>query len=590
MKRITLLALGFLMIAPCIFGEGFSSAIEGVSALDFPHISLRSRVFSPEPILPTSDSFELFEMETRIATFQVEMLKPKQYVVLILDRSSSMEPVMGLVKNSANAFVETMTPKIQTSLLSFASDIDLGTDFTNDVRMLQSEIGKIRPYGGTALFDALYKTCELLISKAGPQDVKTIVCLTDGKDESPRGQANFSIKKPAEVAKIATRNGIRIITVGLGNNLDENFLKKIAQFTGGWYLHSPTIKELSEVFRDITKKILMEQRYKFVYQTPNPKFDGTKRDLTVVSLFKGQKDQGKGSYVAPTTPPKPETISVRSSEKGTGKKVTIESHDWELTGPDSTYLTGPILPGPPGPVFGPSGVDFVRLSPAEVDALLRSSEIQIRNDHANNLKRQAAYLDDFITHLDSMLKTSESEFAQSSQADYEQQRLEYRKGLLARRKNEVELIRQECQEEHDAALEGNLRHLELQRQQYVRKEPVPGNAKDEVSVWKKKKDEEIDKKFKKLRADQDKEEEEFKNSFNNARGSHVINEKSVQTSFTVGNSTEDQKENTESSEKGLTAEGVAGPESIPTIDVEKFKFRKPVIDFPKLNENKGNNE
>jgi Mg-chelatase subunit ChlD len=569
-----------------VWAEGFSSGVEGLTAVDFPQIALQVRVFSPEPIVPTSDMFELHEMETRIATFDVQLARPQQFVVLVLDRSSSMEPVMGLVKQSASSFVTAISPRIPTSLLSFASDIDLGSDFMKDAGALQKEIGKLRPWGGTALYDALYKSCELICAKAGKNDVKTIVCLTDGKDESPRGEPNFSTRKPPEIARYATRNGIRIITVGLGTNLDTHFMTKIAELTGGWYLHSPSIQELTKVFGDITRKIMMEQRFQFRYQTPNPNPDGTRRDVLVTSEIKGQKDQGKGFYVAPKTLPREQPVVAGGERRSGGEKVSLSFRDFDLSGPDVPYLTGPILPGPAGPVHGPNGASFLGLSTDEAEQLLQRSEEQVRREHAANLKRQTDYLDGFLAALDRMLKQSEEAFAQSSQAEYEQRRLEYRRGVIASRRREVELVRQRCQAEHDIDLEANLKLLGYQRQEYVEKVAVPDNVWDVVWAWRQQKTAENDARFDLLEKQLETEEEAFSKSFDAARGSHVINETETTTTFSVGNSSdedevkesEDENETDRDSDRDADDEDDEGKDD----DDDASRYTPPDVSIPDM--------
>jgi Mg-chelatase subunit ChlD len=534
-KRSMCFVVGWLLAMVLVFpgmiaAEGLSSTIEGLTALDFPQIVLRVRVFSPELIPPTRESFELHEQSTRIATFAVEALKPQQYVVLVLDRSSSMENIMGQVKTSANSFLELVTPKMKTCLLSFASDMDLGTEFTNDVAGLKKEVAKLRPWGGTALYDALYKACELVQSTGGRNDVRTVVCLTDGKDESPRGEPNFSAKKPKDVADFAVRHQIRIITIGLGTNLDEGFLTKIARFTHGWYLHAPTVQQLSSVFQEINAKIMMEQRFRFSYQTPNPKPDGTKREVTVTSLSKGKKDQGKGEYTAPLTLPKPETTA--SSGNGPGKKRTESTErDWgfDLSGPDGPYLTGPILPGPYGPVHGPNAASFLGLSEAEAAALVTQAEKEIRRDHAANLQRQIGRLDEMILHIDGMLKRSEAEFAASSQADYEKGRLEYRKGIIAHRRYQVDLHRQECLELAKIALDADLQDLALEQKRHFFPDQVPESAFDTIREDARKRSADVEKTFDVAHKKAAVAEDTFEASMEKPRNSHVINERDVET-------------------------------------------------------------
>ncbi|NLI78066.1 MAG: VWA domain-containing protein [Candidatus Riflebacteria bacterium] len=311
MKRavVALVALAAILLPALVRGEGFSSSVQSVTAERFPAISAGIKVFTPEPIPLTSDNFELFEDAAKIATFSITMEKSRQYVILVLDRSSSIEPAMPQVKQSAAGFVNTcVNEQTRTAILSFGSDIDLTRDFSTDKADLVKGIQSIRPWGGTRLYDAMYQAAETINNAAGRSDTRTILCLTDGKDESPNATPNFSTRRPEEVIGFATKNRIRIITVGLGNGIDENVLKRFATDTKGWYLRAPTPDQLARVFAEITRRLMAERRYTLSYTTPRPQRDGTRRELLVTSQLKGLKDQGKGSYTAPidtATPKEP---------------------------------------------------------------------------------------------------------------------------------------------------------------------------------------------------------------------------------------------------------------------------------------------
>ncbi len=320
-----------LLCAACLFlscslipvsatDAGFSSVIENVTSIDYPKVRVTMRVYTPDATELTFDAFRLSERRSPIATFAVELVRKEPYVALLLDRSSSMEPVVGTVKESAAAFVKGMNGPARISLITFASDIDLVTEFTREPGKLLEGIRKMRPWGGTALFDALYQSCEQLRSAAQLDDRKTIVLLTDGRDESPQGTPDFSTHKAVEVIEHARKNNIRVICVALGTNIDETFLKKIAGETKGALLRAPSADQLAGIFQAISARMMLERRYRISYTTPSPERDGTRRELTVTSELKGRKDQGTGFYVAPVDPVKAEAPANASRKRIPGER------------------------------------------------------------------------------------------------------------------------------------------------------------------------------------------------------------------------------------------------------------------------------
>ncbi len=327
---IGLFLLSVLSSLPA-WAEGFSSQVYGISAEAFPIIKLGVKVYSPEPIAPTCDSFDLFEKQTRITSFTVTMPKQKHYVVLLLDRSSSIEPAMPLVKESAAAFAKAVAGKAELAVHSLGSDFEINQDFTTNTDDLLKAIRAVRPWGGTLLIDSLYKSCDALRNQAGTNDLKTIVCLTDGRDETPGGKSPFSSKKPEELIEFARRSHVRLITVGLGNGIDTNLLQSCANQTNGWYLHVPKPEQLAKAYQELSRKMMMERLYHFTYTTPEPKPDGTRRDLAVNSKAKGEKDQGKGWYIAPTV----EQLKNKQEQMtGTSGTSTGKATGMKLNPPD----------------------------------------------------------------------------------------------------------------------------------------------------------------------------------------------------------------------------------------------------------------
>lgn len=283
----------------------FSSTILGVNAGQFPAIEADVKVFSRNPVPPSQDEFEVFENQTRIASFTVTRRKPRHFLVLALDRSSSIEPAMPALKQAAISFVSLMPQDTNMAVLSFGSDVEFDQAFTADREALTSAIGKIRPYGGTSLYDAVWQAGEQLANGAGRNDPRTLVILTDGKDSNPAGTSQMSIKTRKEAVEKAIRSKVRIIAIGLGQDLDEEAMKGLARPTGGAYLNAPRPDQLGAIYARLAERMKLEQYLGIRYVTPNPLTDGTARTIQIVSRGSGRTDQGTSRYTAPLPPPEP---------------------------------------------------------------------------------------------------------------------------------------------------------------------------------------------------------------------------------------------------------------------------------------------
>ena len=306
----------------------------------FPQITLRMKLIASEPITVGSDTFQITEDGTRIEGFSLASATPRSYLVLLLDRSSSVGPVVGDIKRSAARFVFSLPADARISLMSFGSDTDINCDFTTEKSALVEGIKGLRAWGGTAFYDALYLACEQLYASSDPRDLRTVVLFTDGRDETPALRTRMSIKSLDDVLKLAERNNIRLITVGMGTDIDREVLQRMAQETGGWECYAPTAKELSGIYQSISRQIQMERHFILHYMTPQTVRDGSSRKVEIKARLPAETVSGIATYEAPT------------GRKGIGSAPRPGSAGIDIAPPDlipATTATPPETPEPAAP-------------------------------------------------------------------------------------------------------------------------------------------------------------------------------------------------------------------------------------------------
>lgn len=96
----------------------------------------------------------------------------------------------------------------------------------------------------TAIGDAIGIGVQSLRKR--PLSSRVLILLTDGEDKA-------SHIPPLEAAKIAAQDHIKIYTIGVGNNLDDKLLKKIADVSGGTYSKVTSVDALQEVYAQIDR-------------------------------------------------------------------------------------------------------------------------------------------------------------------------------------------------------------------------------------------------------------------------------------------------------------------------------------------------
>lgn len=469
MKKILLILLTTIFGMSNCQAKDFSSEIHSLNAAGFPKIQINLKVFNKSPEVLKADNFVISEDKVPISSFALTATKNRHLMILVIDRSSSIEPAMRAVKEAAAAFVKSMSNEVSIAILSFGSDLDFNHRFSNDADSLTIAISKIRPWGGTLLYDAIFAAAEELNNTAGRNDLKTVVCLTDGRDSRPNGQSPLSTKKPEEVIEFASEKNVRIITVGLGQDIDAAILQNFAVKTRGWYLNSAAPEQLGKLYQALSRRMKLEKYYRLTYTSPKPEPDGSKRFIDITSNLKGVKDQGTGEYTAPTrtvhVPPptdpgkKPEKLSL-----------DLLFSELQIEGPDSVFLTGPIIPPPDSPVIGPNSAAFLGNSADENLAIIEQARARMAQQHKENFDQKNNYLNQYLQAVESLQQQNDLKAA-SGLKDFEKPRVEYRNKYLKSRRQEINLFRQMAYETYLASFKESSDELDYLQRIHVQGTP-----------------------------------------------------------------------------------------------------------------------
>ena len=195
------------------------------------------------------------------------------HVVLVFDRSGSMNDQGKITgaQNAARTFVSQLRDQDQVALVAFNDQVQVMQDFTSDKTTLRDQINRLRPEGGTALYDALNQAVSIAAQTSGR---KAIITLTDG-------QNNRGDRTPDQAIQAANAVNVPVYTIGLGtgSDIDENVLRQIATQTGAHYYNAPDANQLQALYDLLNQQI--RGAYPLVYTSPRNYQDGTRRTVQV---------------------------------------------------------------------------------------------------------------------------------------------------------------------------------------------------------------------------------------------------------------------------------------------------------------------
>jgi VWFA-related protein len=220
------------------------------------------------------ENFRIFEdqAEQKLSVFKHEDIPVS--LGLVIDNSRSMEPRKQRLDAATIAFVRKSNPDDETFIVHFDDTARLDRDFTNSIPLLEETLGSVRPYGQTAIYDALILAVEHM--KQAKEMKKAILLLTDGVD-------NSSTHSLAEAIDVAKRSQVAVYTVGLlsesGGQKAEDSLIRIADASGGRAFFPLTVEEarmdMERVARDL------REQYTLGYIPSNPSRAGEWRSVRV---------------------------------------------------------------------------------------------------------------------------------------------------------------------------------------------------------------------------------------------------------------------------------------------------------------------
>jgi VWFA-related protein len=228
----------------------------------------------------------------RVISFKQQTNLPLR-VGLMLDTSSS---IRGRFEFEQQAATDFLLQVLHAEDRAFVEGFDVQTDITQD---LDTGINKLRPGGGTALYDSLYKTCrdQMLTLRQDQSVRKAIVMVSDGDDDYSRALKSEAIKMCQRAETI-----VYTISTNVGPTKDkgDDTLQEIADATGGRAFFPTRMDEVSVGFQNI--EVELRSQYSLIYVPADFKQDGSFRTIYLQSLDPRYFVRAKKGYFAPSPP------------------------------------------------------------------------------------------------------------------------------------------------------------------------------------------------------------------------------------------------------------------------------------------------
>jgi Mg-chelatase subunit ChlD len=212
------------------------------------------------------------------------------WVVLAVDVSTTMKgDPLDKAKEAAARFLDRLDAGDLVAVIAFSSPVDpdptklnvareigFSTDRTPAYDLVQG----LRAEGGTHLYNAAAKSVRLF--EGTPPGHRAVLLLTDGRNEpADAGDAQQAID-------LAKQNDVPFFVIGLGNQVDETYLRRLAGESGGLFRSAPSSAELAQMFSQMAGVLKTQYQVSFTSRLPA---DGAKHNLSIQINWKDQTGQ-----------------------------------------------------------------------------------------------------------------------------------------------------------------------------------------------------------------------------------------------------------------------------------------------------------
>jgi VWFA-related protein len=219
-------------------------------------------------------------------------------VGLLVDASNSLRDRFEFEQEAAVEFLnQTVRHRFdQAFVLAFDTSYEVVQDFTDSSELLAKSIYKLRPGGGTALYDALYYSCRDKLMNAGKETAvrRVVILLSDGQDNQSRVRRD-------EVIDMALRSEVVIYAISTNVSPDrekgDKELQRLAEATGGRAFFPLKLEDISLAFSQLQDEL--RSQYAVAYRPADLVRDGRFRSIEIEATNGRLKVRARKGYYTP---------------------------------------------------------------------------------------------------------------------------------------------------------------------------------------------------------------------------------------------------------------------------------------------------
>jgi VWFA-related protein len=234
----------------------------------------------------------------QVYSFRQQTNQPLR-VGLVIDASTSIRARFKFEQQAATEFLlDILRPRTDRAfIMGFDVTSYVTQGFTNNPDLLETGLNRLKPGGGTAMYDAVYRACRDQMLRGVPENAevrKALILVSDGDDNQSRAYLDDAIK-------MCQRAETTIYTISTNTSptreRGDDVLKKMALATGGAALYPQRLEDIANEFHKIEEEL--RSQYSLAYKPADFRVDGSFRTIYLTALRGGYNVHARTGYFAP---------------------------------------------------------------------------------------------------------------------------------------------------------------------------------------------------------------------------------------------------------------------------------------------------
>jgi Ca-activated chloride channel family protein len=220
-------------------------------------------------------------------------------VGLVIDASTSIRARFKFEQQAATEFLlNILRPRTDRAfIMGFDVTSYVTQGFTNNPDLLETGLNRLKPGGGTAMYDAVYRACRDQMLRGVPENAevrKALILVSDGDDNQSRAYLDDAIK-------MCQRAETTVFTISTNTSptreRGDDVLKKMAQATGGTAFYPQRLEDIANEFHRVEEEL--RSQYSLAYKPADFRPDGAFRTIYLTTLRGGYVVHARTGYFAP---------------------------------------------------------------------------------------------------------------------------------------------------------------------------------------------------------------------------------------------------------------------------------------------------